>query len=145
MRRLASASLLVFAAAGALAAEPSPADRAAIFEAAGFKPAGAQWIRCEEDPPTASYVPGNIALQDLNGDGQPEAWVRESSGFCYGATAEYVVLLRRDAATWRVLLASEGMALPLETRRGRWPDIEVGGPSNSVVYRWDGTGYVRGP
>lgn len=144
MRRLALASLVLIAA-GAVASEPSPADRAAIFEAAGFKPAGAQWIRCEEDPPTAGHMPGSIELQDLNGDGQAEAWVRESSAFCYGATAEYVVLLRRDAAKWRVLFESTGVALPLDTRRGRWPDIEVGGPSASVVYRWDGKGYVPGP
>jgi hypothetical protein len=144
MRRLALACLAALAAS-ATASDPSPADRAAIFEAAGFKPAGAQWIRCEEDPPTAGHLPGSIELQDLNGDGQAEAWVRESSAFCYGATAEYVVLLRREAATWRVLIASEGVALPLETKRGRWPDIEVGGPTSSVVYRWDGKGYQPGP
>jgi hypothetical protein len=126
----------------AFAAEPSLQDRVAIFEAAGFKPDGARWIRCEEDPPTAAYQPGSIELQDLNGDGTAEAWVRESSSFCYGAAGEHVTLLRRDGAAWKVLIESAGIALPHDMKHDGWPDIEVGGPSESVMYRWNGKGYA---
>ena len=142
MRLPPLAFLLVACAHPAFAAEPSMADRAAIFEAAGYKPDGARWIRCEEDPPTAAYQPGSIELQDLNGDGTPEAWVRESSSFCYGAAAEHVTLLRRDGTQWRVLLESAGIALPHETKRHGWPDIEVGGPNASTVYHWTGSTYT---
>ena len=141
MRLPSLACLLVACTSPALAQQPSLADSVAIFEAAGYKPQGARWIRCEEDPPTAAYAPGSIELQDLNGDGAPEAWVRESSSFCYGATGEHVTLLRRDGTKWQVLIESVGIALPHETKRDGWPDIEIGGPNESGVWKWNGTRY----
>ncbi len=35
--------------------QPSNTDRAAIFKAAGFKLMNGQYVRCEDDPSTASY------------------------------------------------------------------------------------------
>jgi hypothetical protein len=122
-----------------------PAEQAAVFKAAGFKKAGGgRYIRCKEDPPTASYMPGRIELADINGDGRPEAWVTESSVFCYGNTAEAFVLLTRDDGGWRVLLDAVGIPVVRKTKRGGWPDIEVGGPglAKFPVYRWDGKGYA---
>ena len=121
----------------------SPADEAAVFKAAGFKQAHGQWIRCEDDV-TDSKMTGFIELEDLNGDGAPEAWVRESSTFCYGDTAEAFVLLTRKAGVWTVLLDEVGMAAPLDTRHGGWKDVEVGGPGFGPmpVYRFNGTKYV---
>ena len=101
-------------------------------------------MRCV-DTVTASAMTGFIELADLNGDGSPEAWVRESSSFCYGNTAEAFVLLTRDrSGAWIKLIDEIGMALPLETQHSGWPDIEVGGPGAGPfpVYRFDGTGYV---
>ncbi|MCC8362017.1 hypothetical protein LK996_02815 [Lysobacter sp. A6] len=142
--RLSPLALLVVACVGpALAQNPSFSDSVAIFEAAGYKPQGARWVRCEEDPPTAAYSPGSIELQDLNGDGTREAWVRESSSFCYGAAGEHVTLLRRDGDKWVVLIESAGVALPHATKHDGWPDIEVGGPTESAMYRWNGTAYGR--
>jgi len=122
----------------------SAPDRAAIYKAAGFKQKGAQWIRCEEDPPTASYQAGRIELEDLNGDGKPEAWVKESSTFCYGNTAEFFVLLAKgDDGGWRKLLEEVGVPTVLETKRQGWPDIEVGGPGfgKFPVRHWNGKTY----
>jgi hypothetical protein len=145
-RLLAVATLLACPIAGpAAAAEPSPANRAAIFKAAGFKAKGGQYVRCEEDPPTASYSPGRIELADLNGDGTFEAWVYESSVFCYGNTAESFVLLTRDAGgAWRKLAGDVGVPTPLATRRQGWPDVEVGGPGfgKFPVLRWNGRTYA---
>jgi hypothetical protein len=144
MRRIASVTCLGLAAFAAFASDVSPQDRAAIFEAAGFKPMGANWTRCEEEPRTASYSPGAIELEDLDGDGKPEAWVRESSTFCYGAAGEHFALLRRDATGWHVVLESDGMFLVRDAQHAGWPDIEVGGPGfDSVVYRWNGKAYGR--
>jgi len=126
-------------------ADLAPAEQAAVFKAAGFmKVGGGRYIRCKEDPPTASYVPGRIELADLNGDGRPEAWVTESSVFCYGNTAEAFVLLTKDDGGWRVLLDAVGIPVVRKTKRGGWPDIEVGGPgfAKSPVYRWDGKAYA---
>jgi len=143
-------ALVVLAAATlAIAAPPSAdslsaADRAAIFKAAGFKQKGDQWIRCEEDPPTASYQAGRIELEDVNGDGKAEAWVKESSTFCYGNTAEFFVLLAKgDDGGWRKLLEEVGVPTVLETKRQGWPDIEVGGPGfgKFPVRHWNGKTY----
>lgn len=73
-------------------------------------------------------MPGRIELEDLNGDGRPEAWVKECSLFCYGNTAEAFVLLTRDDVGWRVLLDEVGIPAVGKTKHNGWPDIEVGGP-----------------
>ena len=50
-----------------------------------------------------------ITVADLNGDNANEAFVRESSSFCYGATAEAFVLLAKNAkGEWTVLLDEVG-------------------------------------
>lgn len=126
-------------------AELAPAEQAAVFKAAGFKQAAeGRYIRCEEDPPTLSYSPGRIEMEDLNGDGQPEAWVKEGSTFCYGNTGEAFVLLSKSSGGWRVLLEAVGLPMLQEIKRSGWPDIEVGGPGfgKFPVYRWDGKAYV---
>ena len=143
---LTAGVLAALLAATAAQADITSDDQAAVFKAAGFKKEpGGKYVRCKEDPPTASYMPGRIETADLNGDGQPEAWVSESSLFCYGNTAESFVLLTKDAGGWRVLLDEVGIPNVLKTKRGGWPDIEVGGPGfgKFPVYRWDGKSYVR--
>jgi hypothetical protein len=144
LRCTSFALVAVAAALPAVAQELSAEDRAAVFAAAGFTQRGDQYVRCD-DTVTASAMTGFIELSDLNGDGSPEAWVRESSTFCYGATAEAFVLLAKDGSgAWIKLLDAIGVGLPLETRSNGWPDIEVGGPGAGPfpVYRFDGTSYV---
>ena len=117
-------------ASHAHAVELSAADRTAVFTAAGFKERGGKWIRCEEDPPTASYVAGNIEVVDLNGDGRPEAWVKESSSFCYGNTAELTVLVTKDAdGRWRKLIDQVGVALVLRRSTTAGPTSRWAGPA----------------
>jgi hypothetical protein len=138
-------AVMLFAACGAHAA-PQPlslADQAAAFAAAGFKPVGKDWVRCD-DTMTESRQRGSIEAADLNGDGVPEAWVRESSTFCYGNTAEAFVLLTKRDGAWVVLLDQIGVAVPRDTRHRGWPEIEVGGPGMGPfpLYRFDGAKYV---
>lgn len=140
---------IALTAASAVAADaptaPSAADRAAIFKAADFKPRGDKFVRCAEDP-SESYTPGSIEMQDLNGDGTAEAWVRESSTFCYGNTAEAFVLLSKGAdGKWTVLLDEVGVATPKDSKHKGWPDIEVGGPGMGPfpVYRYNGKKYGK--
>jgi len=145
---LAGPFVLPIAARGATPAALAAADRAAVFKAAGFQERGGRYIRCEEETPTASYVPGAIEVADLNGDGRPEAWVTESSLFCYGNTGSMFVLVTQEAnGTWRTLIDEVGMQNVLESKQGGWPDIEVGGPGfgKFPVYRWSGQGYVKAP
>lgn len=139
--------LLALFAAGEAQAEPASltaADKAAAFRAAGFKLQGTEWTRCEDDV-TASRQSGSIELADLNQDGAPEAWVRESSLFCYGNIAEAFVLLTRRPSGWKVILDEVGSALELPTGYLGWPDIEVSGPGVGAmpVYRFNGSRYVR--
>jgi hypothetical protein len=82
----------------------------------------------------------------LNGDGAAEAWVKESSLYCYGRAAEALVLLAKDArGTWTTLLDEVGVPVVLKTRHQGWPELEVGGPGAGPfpVYRYDGKTYVR--
>jgi len=140
-------ALYALAAGGALAAPPTltPADKAAAFKAAGFKPKGRAWVRCD-DTVTMSHQDGSIEAADLNGDGAPEAWVHESSTYCYGNTAEAFVLLTRKGPAWVVLLDEVGVAVERPTKHAGWPDIEVGGPGMGPfpVYRFNGAKYVAG-
>jgi hypothetical protein len=147
--RVLSASIIAFALSlvPAQAADGfSKAERAAIFKAAGFKSVGGKQVRCTDDV-TASYMPGFIEAEDLNGDGKKEAFVRESSLFCYGNTAEAFVLVGQDAkGNWQALLDQVGMALVLDSKsKGGWKDIEVGGPGLGPFpkFRHNGTRYVK--
>ena len=154
MRRAIWLGAMAFAVLGATPAmaeavpakDMSAADQAAIFKAAGFKAKGDKWVRCDDET-TQSAMPGFIEVEDLNGDGVNEAWVRESSLFCYGNTAEAFVLLSKDAkGAWNILLDEVGMALPLDTKsKSGWKDIEVGGPGMGPFpkYRYDGKKYAR--
>jgi hypothetical protein len=129
----------------AMAADSGGAESAAIFGAAGFKAKGNKWVRCADDV-TQSYMPGTMEREDLNGDGAAEAWVKESSLYCYGHAAEAFVLLARDAnGRWTALLDEVGVPVVLKTRSQGWPDIEVGGPGAGPfpVYRYSGKTYVR--
>lgn len=122
------------------------ADRTAIFEAAGFKQKGTEWRRCEEDPPAASSMPGKIELVDLNGDGTFEAFVTESSLFCYGSDEGFVALLAKQKdGTWKIVIDATGTHLVRKTKHGGWADVEIGGPGTgpAPVYRWNGSGYAR--
>jgi hypothetical protein len=134
---------LLLAAAPAAAQELSAGDKAAVFQAAGFTPRGDQYIRCDDT--SASAMSGFIETADLNGDGSLEAWVRESSSFCYGHTAEAFVLLTKGSdGGWVKLLDEIGVGLPLDTSHNGWPDILVGGPGAGPfpVFQHDGKGYV---
>lgn len=144
---------ILFGICGALAIAPAHAagtfsatDQAAIFKAAGFKAKGGKQVRCEGDT-APSYMAGFIEADDLNGDGANEAFVRESSTFCYGATAEAFVLVAKNAkGEWTALLDEVGMALVLDTKaKNGWKDIEVGGPGMGPFpkYRYDGKKYVQ--
>lgn len=135
--------MLLAAIGPAGAQELSGEDKAAVFAAAGFTQRGDQHIRCDDT--AASAMAGFIETADLNKDGSPEAWVRESSTFCYGHTAEAFVLLTRGAdGTWVKLLDEVGVGLPLETSHNGWPDIEVGGPGAGPfpVFQYDGKAYA---
>lgn len=126
--------------------QPSAPDRALVFTAAGFARRGDRWIRCVEETPTASYGPGRIDVTDLNGDGRPEAWVIESSAYCYGGAGQVTVLVTRDAdGTWRKILDEVGVAAVRDTTTRGWPDLVVGGPGLAPVppHRWNGTTYVQ--
>jgi hypothetical protein len=126
-------------------AQPSAAESAAIFKAAGFKAQGGKQVRCEDDV-TMSYSPGRIEMEDLNADGSMEAWVLEGSLFCYGNTAEAFVLLTKGTdGKWAIILDEIGVALVLKTKSKNWFDIEVGGPGMGPfpVFRFDGKTYLR--
>lgn len=140
-------TLLAAIAAAPALAQPalSTAERAAAFEAAGFKLEAGQWRACE-DPDTAGYTPGEIqTVRDLNGDGQPEAVIVESSTFCFGHTGTgYAIVSKQGDGKWKKITASPGIATFLPTKgTGGWPDIEIGGPGFCFpVARWNGKEYV---
>lgn len=129
------------AAASALTA----ADEAAIFRAAGFTRRRGQWMLCD-DPGTVGYAPGEIGpLEDVNGDGLPEAVILEGSTFCHGMTGTgYSLLSRQSDGSWKLIDQRTGIPEFLATRStGGWRDIQVGMPGFCFpVLRWNGREYA---
>ncbi|MEQ1688132.1 MAG: hypothetical protein ABL874_06140 [Sphingopyxis sp.] len=123
----------------------SPQDQARAFAAAGFTQSGGQW-RSDCADTSAAYTPGAIDLvDDLDGDGKPEAFITESSAACYGAAGTaFVLVSKQSGGTWRLLLRATGYATPLSGRGiVGLPDIEVGGPGTCFpVYRWNDHEYA---
>ena len=123
----------------------SAADQAAAFTAAGFTRIDGQWRACE-DPGTASYSAGTIdQVTDLNGDGQPEAIISESSSFCYGMQgAGYMLVSKQAGGGWKLITSGSGIPSPLATKgAGGWPDLQIGGPGFCfAVERWNGSEYT---
>jgi hypothetical protein len=81
-------------------------------------------------------------VEDLNGDGANEA-CSGSSTFCYGNTAEAVVIVAKNAkGEWGIVFDQVGVALPLKTKTKGWL-TEVGtGHGPFPRYRYDGKTYV---
>lgn len=129
----------------------SDADKAAAFRALGFKQAGREWRRCEEEPRTASSTPGAVEqVLDLNSDGRPEVVITENSSFCYGAQGSWFGVVSREAnGVWRKVLEIDGVFTALPSRANGWQEIEVGGPGTGgfPVWRYNGREYAynRGP
>jgi hypothetical protein len=124
----------------------SSVEQAAAFKAAGFTLRSGHWRHSScDDPGTASYSPGEIEkVQDLNGDGAPEAIIVEGSTFCYGATgAGYSLVTRQKTGGWRLLSSGPGMIIVLPTKSpGGWADIAIGGPGFCFpVHRRNEQGY----
>jgi hypothetical protein len=121
----------------------TPAQRAAIFKAAGATRKGAKWIICTDEPNPEGVSVDSI--QDLNGDGRAEAVVIEGGSFCYGNTGAYFALVGQQAdGSWKQIEADTGIATFLKTRTLGWPDLEIGGPGFCFpVSRWNGKAYVQ--
>ena len=96
------------------------------------------------DDTDSVYQGGQLELQDLNGDGSAEAWIRESSSNCFGLTGESFVLLTKKGGVWTPVLDQVGIASTRKAKHLGWPDIEVGGPGMGPfpVFRYNGTRYV---
>jgi hypothetical protein len=101
-------------------------------------------VHCDQEV-TTSDSPGWIEMQDVNGDGTRDAWVKESSLFCYGSATRFFVLVTpRAGGGWVNLLEAVGDPTVLSTKNKGWPDIEAAGPGFGAfpVYVFDGKKYV---
>ena len=129
-----SAMLLVLALLQPAASPVSPAERAAIFKAAGFAPTNGKWLMCDKQTPL------ELEVRDINGDGRQDAVVMDGGSECYGHTEQGFVLLTKAAnGPWTNLYRSPGIPTFLETAYKGWPEIEVGGPGFCFpVVRFDG-------
>jgi hypothetical protein len=139
-----AAALLALAAPAFAQRTHSAADQAAIFKAAGFKLQSGKYTRCAEDP-SASHQFATIEAVDLNGDGAPEAIVREASTFCYGATEQATVVAAKDkTGAWKILLDEVGADLVEKTKTNGWLDITIGGPGMGPqpLYKYNGAKYA---
>lgn len=135
--------MIALIALAASAATLTMQQRAAIFTAAGAVKRGARWKICTEDLDASARIG---LLEDLNGDGRPEAVVSEDGTFCHGAAGTGFTLLSKQAnGKWKLVFASDGTPQFLKTRYGGgWPDISVGGPGFCFpVLRWNGRAYIN--
>jgi len=121
----------------------TPAQRTAIFKAAGAVRRGAKWLICADQPdPEGATID---SIRDLNGDGRAEALVIEGGTFCYGNTGAFFALVGQQAdGSWKQIAAETGIAEFKGKGPGGWPDLEIGGPGFCFpVRRWNGREYVQ--
>ena len=147
----ADAAVIQPAAANALDNDQrsgGPQRDSTIFQAAGlhFVQARNQWESGScGDPPLGVYEPGAISkVEDINGDGRPEALVTEG-GICYGNIGmRFWLLSQQPGGQWKVM--TESIAIPefLDTKGvDGFPDIQGGGPGFCFpVARWNGREYA---
>ncbi len=122
------------------------AVRSAIFETAGVKRmAGGKWSACTEDE--SGFSEAQVAMfEDLNGDGRPEALIRDGGTFCNGAVGvSSTVLTQGPDNRWEVMFSSQGFVNFLVSRGAdNFPDIEVGLQFSCFPYfRWNGAEYAK--
>lgn len=126
----------------------SDADRAAVFKTAGAVHRKGKWVICAPPAEPGASVPEGAAIetvQDMNGDGRPEAVVVDSGSYCYGNMgAAFKLLSKQPNGSWRLITEHIGTPHFLPTRgAGGWPDIQIGGPGFCFpVQRWNGKAYV---
>ncbi|MES2903119.1 MAG: hypothetical protein V4696_02950 [Pseudomonadota bacterium] len=117
------------------------ADRAAIFNAAGFAPSAGKYLMCDRRTPLG------LETRDFNGDKQLDALVIDGGLECYGSTESGFVLLTRSGSgsgKWTRLYGGSGVPRFLSTRANGWPDLEVGGPGFCFpILRWTGKEYAN--
>lgn len=139
--------VMLLAASATSPVQLSSNDTAAAFRAGGFKLSGGTWRACDA-PKDSVYVPGAIEeVRDINGDGQPEAVITESSTFCYGSDeVGFAIVSKQADSTWKLILQGEGIPTILKSKGANgWPEIEVGGQGFCFpVQRWNGSKYVVG-
>ncbi|WP_227554351.1 hypothetical protein [Acinetobacter lanii] len=114
-------------------------EQAEIFAAAGFKNVSGAWRgKC-----SFGHIP---FVRDLNGDGRPDAIIRDGGTACYGSTGVGFHLITKQATgKWTRILNSPGEPLFLKTvGRHGWPEIEIQTPSQChTVYSWDGKKFAK--
>lgn len=122
----------------------STADRDALFRAAEMQPiGGGKWTGCVDDSSGRSEA--QVAMvQDINGDGRPEAMIRDGGTYCNGMAGVNSTVLTRDASgAWRIIYSNQGFVNFLVSRgTDGFPDIEAGLPGFCFPYfRWNGQEY----
>ncbi|MDT9598874.1 hypothetical protein [Sphingosinicella rhizophila] len=124
----------------------APAERDAIFRAAGFRKQNGGWTNCDgngEGRLDDEWVDGG-AIRDLDGDGQAEIILVDSGIACHGMTGQGYAIMASSPAGWKSVHSNSGIPKFLATRgAGGWQDIEVGGPGFCFpVLRWNGKEYA---
>lgn len=114
-------------------------EQKAIFNAAGFKNENGTWRgKCSI---------GHISVfKDLNGDGRPDAVIRDGGTTCYASIGVGFHLMTKQANDqWTRIFHSPGEASFLKTTgRHGWPDlIAVNASQCHTVYRWDGRKFIK--
>lgn len=114
-------------------------EQEAIFTAAGFKNTNGAWRgKC-----SFGYITLN---RDLNGDGRPDAIIRDGGSQCYGTTGIGFHLVTKQATgKWTRILNSPGEPEFLSSiGRHGWPDISIQNSSQChQIYSWDGSKFVK--
>lgn len=114
-------------------------EHRAIFTAAGFKYANGAWRgKC-------SF--GHISLiKDFNGDGRPDAIIKDGGTRCYAHTGVGFHLVTKQANNkWTRILNSPGEPVFLKTiGRHGWPDLAITNSSQChQILSWNGTQFAK--
>lgn len=144
LRTCLAALAALMAATRALAQPVTPSPRMSqteglqLFEAGGFKVGQGKAINV-----CGSVSDPKFVFVDLNGDGAPEAIVRDKNAACYGGEGDwFTVLAKGRDGRWRAIMRDTGKIQHETSRSGGWLDAKV---TNDCVRIWKyaGDGYQR--
>ncbi|GEM_PF-1164266 len=122
----------------------SASQQETLFSAAGMQRLrNGNWTGCSDDP--SGHSQGVVALyQDLNGDGRPEAVLRDDGTFCSGHVgSSSMVLTQQTDGSWTTMYKNQGHVSFLRSRgKDGFPDLTVDLPGLCFpFFRWDGSEY----
>lgn len=95
----------------------------------------------KEDPETNYSV--EVYPLDLNNDGQEEVFIAQYSSWFGNSGEDFTIYIKNEGGIYQSAISVLGNPLILESVKGGYPDLVIGGPGFQFpVWQWNGKNYV---